>query len=246
VTIRPADADLLAQLYRPVDPSAVVSSGHAFVSTATNAQPPAARALDKCIARTLAAIRDAPLVAVEPHVWKTRGRDLMIRLDGFGPNVAMDEELATAMVLDALDRPRLVGEAKLTLVAALNAIASADRPDARRFACSAPTPWRPACLERSDAEIPATPWWSGTIRAREDIARSPVARTILDPAEAVDLPRVVCVEEGLVTLDDRNGMRLRPIQWSGTAARAMNPMRMLRARADLAATLATMDPHARA
>jgi hypothetical protein len=232
-TPMPDDGDD-AHLYEPASASDVVDSGQTFLATATNASPTRAAFLDRLISRTLAVARRGPLEQVAPRVWLAQDRDMLIRFDGTGPNVPMDPHTAAAALVDALSAPRIEGDAKLALLEALRAIASVSGLSSRRIQCSAPTPWRPATTEGDQREMPCPSWWAG--HGQDRPAGVPTSKRIIvaEPSLAVLLPRVVCVEQGVVTTDDRIGLRLRPITWSGPLSRAMDPMETLRAHTRLA------------
>jgi hypothetical protein len=101
-------------------------------------------------------------------------------------------------------------------------------------------------METSRAEMPTCSFWSGTAGRNDMGAWTSRTSVPLDPGAASLLPRIVCVEDAVVTLDDRRGMRLRQIAWTGPPHRAMDAMQSLRALADLDAMLARHDHDARA
>ena len=229
-----ADEGADAHLYEPACASDVVDSGRTFLSTATNASATSAAFLDKLISRTLAAARRGPLEQVAPRVWLAQDRDMLIRFDGTGPSVPMDPHTAAAALVDALSAPRIEGDAKLALLEALRAVASVSGLSSRRIQCSSPTPWRPATAEEDEREMPYPSWWTGHGQDRPAGIPTTDRTVIAEPSLAALLPRVVCVEQSIVTTDDRMGLRLRPITWSGPLHRAMDPMEALRAHARLA------------
>lgn len=231
-------AERLAASYVAVHPEAVVHSGHVLLCRHPNAAPPARTAEDKRIARTLRSLADHRLIAVEHRVWRTEDRDLLIRLDGFGPCVEMDEDETRLAVIDILGAPEPDARRHSAIIDALHAIASTMPATSARIACSAPMPWRPACFECDPSPMPAFGWWTGSNGFRRRPSEPDVERTVIDPAIAALLPCVAYVADGPVTVDDRFGMTLRPISWSGRTHQAMDAMGVIRAHAALADMIA--------
>jgi hypothetical protein len=231
-------AERLAASYMPVPVDAVASSGHSFLIRNRNQEPPARAMQEKRIARTLRSLADHALVPVEPRVWKTQDRDLLIRLDGFGPTVDMDADAARLALIDVLGSPEPDEGQHAVIVDGLHGIASTMTATTMRIGCSAPTPWRPACFECDPSLIPAFGWWTGSNGLAQRPTRPTVEHTVLDPDTAALLPRVVCIGDGPVTLDDRFGMLLRPVSWTGRTHQTMDAMGVIRAHAALADMLA--------
>lgn len=231
-------AERLAASYSPVPVDAVVSSGHVFLCRTPNAPPPAWKAESKRIARTLRSLEHHGLVAVEPRVWRTEDRDLLIRLDGFGDVVDMDADAARLAIIGTLGAPEPSPDLHAAIIDALHAIASTMPADQMRISCSAPMPWRPATFDSDPSLLAAFGWWTGSNGPFQRPASPAVVRTPLDAETARLLPCVTFVGEGPVTLDDRFGMLLRPISWAGRTHQTMDAMGVMRAHAALADMLA--------
>lgn len=237
-----AIAQKLAACYRSVPADAVVSSGHAFHCRPARGDERLRLAQDERIARTIRRLDEHGLVPHEPNVWRTEGDDLLIRFDGFGPTVTMDRDQARLAALEVLRAPTLNAAGHSAVLEALRAAAST-LPDVEAdVSCSAPMPWRPACTTIDASIVPCLDWWTGINGPMRDIDRRDVVRGILDPELARLLPRMTCVSEGPVTLDDRTGLLMRPITWSNRIHPRLDAMGIMRAFDALADTLASHTP----
>jgi hypothetical protein len=236
------DAEFIERAYPAVAADAVVSSGHSFLIRTRDQEPPARAMQDKRIARTLRSLADHALVEIEPRVWRTQDRDLLIRLDGFGPTVDVDADAARLAVIDAIGALQTTEEQRVVIVDALHAIASCGDDEGgspnQRFECSAPVAWRPACCSMKERDVIATSWWTGPKGTLPEWAVDAVHRDPLERETAAILPRAACIEDGAVTLDGSFGMRIRPLIWTGPRHRLLDPMGIIRARAALAEMLA--------
>jgi hypothetical protein len=239
------DAEFLAASYPPVRQDAVVSSGHAFLCRTRNIVPPARAMQDKQVSRTLRSLADHALIRVEPRVWRTEDRDLLIRLDGYGPSVDMDADAARLAVIDAIGATQATDEERVVIVEALHATASAMAPTLvpanlrgeQRIGCAAPVPWKPACSETTKRDALSHSWWTGPRGPCPAWALDVCERVPIDPDDASRLPRATCIVDGPVTLDGAFGMLLRPIAWSGRPHATLDPMGIVRAHAALASML---------
>lgn len=234
-------APKLAACYRSVPAEIVASSGHAFHCRSARSEERLRLAQDERIARTLRRLDDHGLVPHEPNVWRTEGDDLLIRFDGFGPYVEMGRNEARLAAIEVLRAPRIDPAGHSAIIDALRAAASTLPNVDADVSCSAPMAWRPACTSIDASIIPGLDWWSGIDGPMRDIDRRDVVRGILDPELARLLPRMTCVSEAPVTLDDRTGLLMRPISWSSRNHPRMDAMGIMRAFDTLAGTLASQD-----
>lgn len=240
VTIRdPESVDgRIAASYSSVPHDTVVSSGHVLLCRKPNAAPAAWKAESKRIARTLRSLSDHGLVAVEPRVWRTEDRDLLIRLDGFGDIVDMDADAARLALIETLGAPEPSQDLHAATIDALHAIASTMHADHERISCSAPMAWRPASFDSDPSPVAMFDWWTGSIDRFRRPALPARVRTPVDAETARLLPCMTFVGDGPVTLDGRFGLLLRPVSWAGRTHQTMDTMGIIRAHAALADMLA--------
>ena len=237
-----AIAPKLAACYRSVPADAVVSSGHAFHCRTARGDDRLRLAQDERIARTLRRLDDHGLVPDEPKVWRTEGDDLLIRFDGFGPYVEMGRDEARLAAIEVLRSPRPDPAGHSAILDALRAAASTLPDVDADVSCSTPMAWRPACTAIDASIVPGLDWWTGIDGPMRDIDRRDVVRGMLDPDLARLLPRMTCVSEAPITLDDRTGILMRPIAWSSRNHPRMDAMEIVRAFDALARTLASHEP----
>lgn len=233
-----AIAQRLAACYADVPADAVVSSGHAFLCRTYASDPEAHARLDERVARTLRSLADHEPLAVEPRVWMTQEDGLLVRLDGFGPVVAMDADATRLAIVETLRGTVPTRDEHMTIVASLRAAASTLPPFATDVSCSAPMAWRPACIELDPVLVPDVNWWSGTRDFARRSSPDTLERSLLDADLARLLPRFACATEASVTVDDRIGLLLRPVSWAIDAHQQMGSMETMRTFTALADMLA--------